>query len=138
MHDLVIPSTPAASGKMHPLVRRLIDELGYPLLANPSDLHEFVTREGAHCLLVPGDGARNLETPDAAVVLPELRMAFQHAFDCAVVDDAIEAKVREATRALKTPSFLFYRDGAYVGAIEKIRDWDDYVARVSHLLSVKG
>lgn len=138
MHDLVIPSTPSASGKMHPLVRRLIDELGYPLLANASDLHEFVTREGAHCLLVPGDGARNLETPDAAVVLPELRMAFQHAFDCAVVDDAIEAKVREATRALKTPSFLFYRDGAFVGAIEKIRDWDDYVARVSHLLSVKG
>ena len=138
MHDLVMPSSPTASGKPHPLVVRLTEENGYPLLANLSDLREFIARDGAHCVFVPGDSARNLETPDAAVVLPELRMAFQHAFDCAVADNAIETKLREATRALKTPSFLFYRDGAFVGAIEKIRDWDDYIARVSHLLAQKG
>lgn len=138
MHDLMIPDTAPRSAQMHPLVGRLISELSYPLLANASDLAEFTHRPGAHCLFVPGDAARNLETPDAAVILPELRQAFQHAFDCAVVGDAIEAGLREATRALKTPAFLFYREGQFLGAIEKIRDWDDYIARTSHILSAKG
>lgn len=137
MHDLA-PDAPAASGKTHPLVARLTDELGYPRLDNPSDLHEFLARGGAHCLFVPGDAARNLETPDAAVILPELRMTFQHAFDCAVVGDAIEARLRETTRALKAPAFLFYRGEDFLAAIEKIRDWDDYIARVSHILALKG
>lgn len=138
MHDLVFPSSETPSGEMHPLVRRLIDDLGYPLLSNASDVAEFTGRPGAHCLLVPGDARRNLETPDAAVVLPELRMTFQHAFDCAVVGDAIEAELRQSTRALRTPGFLFYRDGEFLGAIEKIRDWDDYVSRTTHLLNGKG
>lgn len=137
MHDLVLTHE-APPGAMHALVARLIEDMGYPLLANASDIAEFTARPGLHCLFIPGDARRNLETPDAAVILPELRMAFQHAFDCAVVGDAIEADLRETTRALKTPAFLFYREGAYLGAIEKIRDWDDYMTRTTHILSAKG
>jgi hydrogenase-1 operon protein HyaE len=128
-HDLSAP--PSAP---HPLVARLEAELGWPRLGSLSDVAEFTGRAGAHCLFVPGDAQRNLETGDAAVVLPELRMAFQNAFDCAVVDDAIEARLRESTRALKTPGYLFYRAGRFLGAIEKIRDWDDYIARTTHIL----
>ncbi|KEO55981.1 hydrogenase accessory protein [Thioclava pacifica] len=138
MHDFVMPDSTAPSGEMHPLVTRLIEELGYPLLSNMSDVAEFTAREGAHCLFIPGDAKRNLETPDAAVVLPEIRMTFQHAFDCAVVGNEIEAELRQQTRALKTPGFLFYRESAYLGAIEKIRDWDDYIARTTHILTAKG
>lgn len=138
MHDLAMSPASRPSGTLHPLVQRLSAEFGYPSLSTMSDVAEFTARPGAHCLFVPGDAARNLETPDAAVVLPELRMAFQNAFDCAVIDDAIEAGLREQTRALKTPGFLFYRDGAYLGAIEKVRDWDDYIARTSHILGMKG
>ena len=36
MHDLVLPDA-APSGVMHPLVARLIAELGWPLLGNRSD-----------------------------------------------------------------------------------------------------
>ncbi|SOB93463.1 thioredoxin domain-containing protein [Rhodobacter maris] len=138
MHDHAPFDTAPRSGQMHPLVARLSTEFGWPRLENASDLAEFTCRPGVHCLFVPGDSARNLETPDAAVVLPELRQAFQNGFDCAVVGDAIEADLREATRVLKTPSFLFYRDGTFLGGIEKIRDWDDYLARIPHILAVKG
>lgn len=138
MHDIPTAAVDLPPGAAHPLVARLTGELGYPLLANRSDIAEFTTRAGAHCLFVPGDARRNLETPDAAVVLPELRMAFQHAFDCAVVGDTIEAALREETRALKTPAFLFYREGRFLGAIEKIRDWDDYLTRITHILGAKG
>lgn len=128
---------PAPRGRvLHPLIARLEADLGWPRLISLSDVAEFTHRPGAHCLFVPGDPARNLETGDAAVILPELRMAFQNAFDCAIVDDAIEAAVRESARALKTPGFLFFRAGRYLGGIEKIRDWDDYIGRVSHILGL--
>ncbi|MBK1635115.1 hydrogenase accessory protein [Rhodovulum adriaticum] len=120
----------------HPLIDRLETEFGWPRLSTMAGARAFIARPGAHCLFVPGDPARNLETADAAVILPELRAAFQNAFDCAIVDNAIEAEVRETWRALKTPGFLFFREGAYLGDIQKIRDWDDYLARVSHILSL--
>ncbi|ARE40684.1 Hydrogenase maturation factor HoxO/HyaE [Rhodovulum sp. P5] len=120
----------------HPLIDRLHSELGWPRLASVAAVDDFTAAPGAHCLFVPGDPVRNLESADAAVILPELRQAFQNAFDCAIVDDAIEAEVRETYRALKTPGFLFFREGKYLGDIQKIRDWDDYLARVSHILNM--
>ncbi len=120
----------------HPLVARLTDELGWPLIGNASDLAEFTGRPGTHAVFVPGDAARNLETPDVAVILPELKMAFQGRFDCAVVADAFEAELREATNVLKTPSLLFYRDGAFLAGIPRVRDWDEYTARITQILSM--
>jgi len=120
----------------HPLITRLTAEFGYPRLHSMSDVAEFTNRPGVHCLFIPGDARRNLETADAAVILPELRLAFQNAFDCAVVDDAIEADLREKYRALKAPGFLFFRSADYLGGIEKVRDWSDYLARTTHILQL--
>lgn len=121
---------------MHPLLNRLITDLRWPHLETMDQVDAFLARPGAHCLLIPGDAARNLETADAAVVLPELRMVFQNAFDCALVGDAIEAQLRETHGVLKTPGFLFFRNGQLQGAIAKIRDWDDYMARVPAILGL--
>ncbi len=134
-HDHIDPTSPSAP---HPLLVRLEQEFHYPRLSSNHDLTEFLRRPGQHCLFIPGDPRRNLETADAAVILPELRLAFQNAFDCALVDDAIEASLRETHRALKTPGLLFFRDGTFLGAIEKVRDWSDYLARISHILSLKA
>ncbi|TCO70554.1 hydrogenase accessory protein [Rhodovulum euryhalinum] len=120
----------------HPLIDRLESGLGWPRLTTRAAADAFAGAPGAHCLFVPGDPARNLETADAAVILPELRTAFRNAFDCAIVDDAIEAELREAHRALKAPAFLFFRDGRFLGDIQKIRDWDDYLSRTAHILSL--
>jgi hydrogenase-1 operon protein HyaE len=119
----------------HPLIDRLSAELGWPRLESHDALAAFTAREGVHVLFVPGDPARNLESADVAVILPELRMAFQGRFDCAVVGDAIEADLREATRVLKTPSLIFYRAGEVIGAIPKVREWDDYMTRITQILS---
>ena len=131
MHDHFHDDTAPSSKAQHLLITRLETEFGWPRLHTLSDVAEFVNRPGAHCLFIPGDPVRNLETADAAVILPELRMVFQHAFDCAVVDDDIESTLRETHRALKTPGFLFFSQGRYLGAVEKIRDWDDYIARTT-------
>ncbi|WP_460274054.1 hydrogenase accessory protein [Celeribacter sp. ULVN23_4] len=120
----------------HPLIDRLTTELGWALLENDHDVAEFASRPGMHVLFVPGDAKRNLETADVAVILPELKIAFQGKFDCAVVSDAIETELREATRILKTPSLLFYRDGAFLAGIPKVRDWDDYMNRIAQILAM--
>lgn len=127
---------PASQGMApHPLLARLETALGWPRLRTEDDVARFLAAPGVHCLFVPGDARRNLETADAAVILPELRLAFQGAFDCAVVDDAIEAALRDRHRALKTPGLLFFRGDAFLGAIEKVRDWSDYLARIARFLS---
>jgi hydrogenase-1 operon protein HyaE len=120
----------------HPLIDRLTTEFGWPVLGNDHDVLEFTTRPGTHVLFIPGDAKRNLETADVAVILPELKLAFQGLFDCAVVDDAIEASLREATKVLKAPSLLFYRDGQFLAGIPKVRDWDDYMARIGQILAI--
>lgn len=136
MHDHA-PHDPLPAGAApHPLILRLETEFHWPRLHSASDVAEFLGRPGAHCLFIPGDPRRNLETADAAVILPELRIAFQNVFDCALVDDAIEAQLRETHRALKTPGLLFFRETRFLGAIEKVRDWSDYLARISHILQL--
>lgn len=119
----------------HPLVSRLTEEFGYPSLASMAEVSAFAEAPGVHAIFVPGDATRNLESPDVAVIFPELRQAFQNRFDCAVAADAVETELREATQVFKTPSLLFYRDGALIGAIPKVRDWSDYVERITHFLA---
>lgn len=119
----------------HPLITRLTEELNWPGLVNNSDLAEFTQADGVHVLFVPGDAKRNLETADVAVILPELKLAFQGRFDCAVVDDAIESDVRHKAKVLKTPSLIFYRDGQLIGSIPRVRGWDEYMTRISQILA---
>ena len=119
----------------HPLIDRLTSELGWPSLTDKQSLDDFTGQDGVHALFVPGDPRRNLETADVAVILPELKQAFQGRFDCAVVGDEIETDLRQDTGILKTPSLIFYRDGQMIGGIPKVRDWDDYMARIAQILA---
>ncbi len=120
----------------HPLISRLNTEFGWPNLKEMTEVVAFTDAPGVHVLFVPGDAKRNLETPDVAVILPELRMAFQGRFDCAVVDDAVEEAVRDAAKVFKTPSLIFYRDGEMIGAIPKVRDWSEYVERITQIMAL--
>lgn len=121
----------------HPLIDRLTEEFGYPRLTSAEARDAYIAGPGVHVLFIPGDPARNLETPDVAVILPELRSAFQSGFDCAVVDDTIEADTREAVGVYKTPSLVFFREGEQIGALPKVRDWADYMARISQILAAR-
>ncbi len=119
----------------HPLIARLTEDLDWPVLATWQELTAFTERPGWHVAFVPGDAARNLETADVAVILPELRMAFQSVFDCAVVDAAIESRLRHETQVLKAPSLLFFCDGEFVAGIAKVRDWNEYMTRITQILA---
>ncbi len=121
----------------HPLIDRLTTELDWPQLSTEDEILAWLSRSGVHVLFVPGDVRRNLETADVAVILPELHRAFQGRFDCAVVADEMQTNVKESSGVFKTPSLIFYRDGACFGGIPKVRDWDDYMARIARFLELQ-
>ncbi|MGG7567708.1 hydrogenase accessory protein [Rhodovulum sp. DZ06] len=119
----------------HPLLARLTAELGWTAVDDDGSFEAFCMGPGEHALLIPGDPARNLETLDAAVILPELAQAFQNRFDMGVVADlAYDRPAREKVDVWPTPSLIFFRDGKQIGDIAKIRDWDDYIARTRAIL----
>jgi len=122
----------------HPLMLRLSQEFGWPVLADRAELEQWLAEGGVRCLFAPGEIDKNLETADACVILPELRTAFQNAFDCAVAAPGLDNEIRQETKAYKAPGFLFFRDGSFVDAISKIRDWDDYVNRISAILNLQN
>ncbi|WP_424965502.1 hydrogenase accessory protein [Dinoroseobacter sp. S375] len=119
------------------LITRLTDELGWARLEDLAAFEALLAAPGAHCVFAPGDPARNLESTDVAVILPEIRQAFQNRFDVAIATPAVEQDILKAAGVFKTPSLIFFRDGAMIGAIPKVRDWDDYMARVTRILQLE-
>lgn len=119
----------------HPLIDRLTQEMRWPLLGDADALADFTNSDGLHAVFVPGDASRNLETADVAVILPELVMAFQGLFDCAVAAPDLEDTVKTEAGVHKTPNIVFYRAGEVLGSVPKVRDWDDYMARIPQILS---
>lgn len=37
-----------------------------------------------------------------------------------------------------TSGLLFFRGAEFLGAVEKVRDWSDYLVRITHFLSLKA
>ena len=115
------------------LLDRLSTELGWPVLGAEA-LEAFIDGAGERVLFVTGDPLKNPETMDVAVILPELVMAFQGRFVPGVVAQDVERAVRDRFDVWPTPSLIFLRDGTYLGAIPKVRDWDDYLVRTRAIL----
>lgn len=118
---------------MSKAIDRLTRDLGYPLLG-ATNCDDFMSAKGEHVVFLTGDPAKNLETDDVAAILPELVQAFQYRFKAAVVDRAIEQSLRERYDVWPTPSLLFLRDGALIGAVPKVRDWPDYLSEIKSIL----
>jgi hydrogenase-1 operon protein HyaE len=120
----------------------------YPLIAQLFSRHRFgeVTAEnfaawtkapGRTMLVFIEDPGRFKETLDLAVIVPELCRAFPGRFTVGVLlpDAARELAVRYGFR--RWPAFVMLADGKYVGAVDGLRNWDDYIAEVARLLDAE-
>lgn len=91
-------------------------------------LAAFLAHPGDAVLLVWSDPAKFPECIDVAVVLPELRRALSGGghtrFRIGVVERGDEFVIGDRFGALRRPSLVFVRDGAYVATIPGMRDWD--------------
>lgn len=115
----------------HPLIDRLMTELGFPEVS--ADNHdEFVGRAGMNVLFFPGDPGTVKDATDVAVVLPELVEAFGGQLNPGIVTDTFGAgkTLKRHYGFSHFPALVFVRDGAYVGALCRIRDWSEYLERI--------
>jgi hydrogenase-1 operon protein HyaE len=95
----------------------------------------FTGRAGHTLLLFIEDPVRCKETLDLAVIVPQIAAAFAGRF-------AVGVLLPEAARAFhprygfrRWPAFVLLKDGGYVGAVDGLRNWNEYVDEVARLLA---
>ncbi|RQH07066.1 hydrogenase [Paraburkholderia dinghuensis] len=128
-------TTPATSTA--PTLERLRGQLlGHGFTELVPDTLDDVAAAGTGMLIVLplDDPAQRPEFFDLTVVLPEIVHqfgpdAFRVAFACPP-DSAATAK---RFGVLRHPALIFLREGRYVGSIEGLRDWADYVQSFARL-----
>ena len=120
----------------YPLIAQLFSRHGFTDL-RAGNFAAFVAQPGHALLLFTEDPVRYKETLDIAVVVPELVRAFPGRFAVGVLlpEAAREFHVRYGFR--RWPAVVLLKDGAYVGAIDGLRNWDEYVDAVGRLLAAE-
>ncbi|MDD5331129.1 MAG: hydrogenase [Sulfuricella sp.] len=100
-----------------------IDAANYDAFAGP----------GLVVLFFAGDTVRYPESLDAAVILPELAKAFGGAFRIGLVRPEAEPALQLKFGVTLWPTLVLLRDGEYLGAIARLRDWAEYLRAIDTL-----
>jgi len=88
-------------------------------------------------LVFTEDPVRYKETLDLAVIAPEVVRAFADRFRVGVLYPAAARKVAPRFGFARWPALVMLRDGAHVGAIDGLRNWDEYLAETQRLLDAE-
>ena len=113
----------------HPLIARLTDTLGYPLVGSRT-LEPVLAAADHTVLFFTGDPATAPEALDVAVVLPELIRHFGGRLHAAVVAREDEQALQSLYGFEQWPTLVFLQRDRYLGAISRIQDWSDYLERI--------
>jgi hydrogenase-1 operon protein HyaE len=130
---LPMPVAAGADARSYPLIAQLFAIHGYTEV-DAGNFDAFVRRAGHTLLLFIEDPVRFKETLDLAVIVPEIARAFAGRFEVGVLlpEAARELQPRYGFR--RWPAFVVLKDGQYVGAVDGLRNWDEYLAEVALLL----
>jgi hydrogenase-1 operon protein HyaE len=129
MTAIAIPAPPVEP----PLVARLVNECGAARL-DDALFDDFVRAPGEAALFFTEDPVRFREVLDVAVILPELRTGCVRPFRIGVLPPPL-ANAKAATYGVRRwPALVFLRGGEWLGNVEGLRDWNDYVEAVNALL----
>ncbi len=117
-----------------PLMESIIAREGLPVVSADT-LDERAAGSGDMVLFVGGDWHRNVEVNDVAVILPELVKASNGHLSAAVLERDSERAIQTRYRFNRFPTLIFLRDGEYLGVIQKVLDWSDYVSEINEILA---
>ena len=126
------PASATAAGTVHPLVAQLAARHGFAELSVES-FDGWANAPGRALVVFTEDPVRYKETLDLAVIAPEVVRAFPGVFRAGVL-------LPEAARAIavrygfrRWPALVVLDGGGYVGAIDGLRNWDEYLNEVARL-----
>lgn len=116
-----------------PLVTQLVEKHGAARL-DEAGFDAFVAAPGEAALFFTEDPVRFKEVLDVAVIAPELAAAAARRFRIGVLPPPL-ANAKAATYGVRRwPALVFLRGGQWLGNIEGLRDWSDYLAAVNELV----
>ena len=125
-----------APAGLHPLIGQLFTKHGC-MEVDAETVDAFGERSGHALLLFTEDPLRIRETLDLAVIVPQLAQAFPGRFRIGVLLPAAARQVQARYGFRRWPAFVMLRDGAYVGAVDGLRNWDEYVRELARLLEAE-
>jgi len=123
----------ASTAVLHPLLEQLVSRHGFTAV-DVESIDEFIEARGHAMLVFTEDPVRYKETLDLAVISPEIAHAFAGSFRVGVLYPDVARKVAPRFGFARWPALVMLRDGAYVGAIDGLRNWDEYLEETRRLL----
>ena len=129
-------AVPIAVPAVHPLVEQLFSRHGFAPV-DVDSLDAFATAPGHALLVFTEDPVRYKETLDLAVIAPEVARAFAGCFRVGVLLPAEARKVAPRYGFARWPALVVLKDGQYVGAIDGLRNWEEYVEEMQRLLAAE-
>jgi hydrogenase-1 operon protein HyaE len=127
------PPRSAISNNFSALLDKLVAKHGITEL-DQAGLQSFMDEPGNAVALLTDEPDTAPESWDLAVIFPELIAATGASLRTAVLRPESSRLVQTRFGLGRLPALLFLRDGGYVGAIEGIRDWSEFVAECKTLL----
>lgn len=132
MNDAIAPTTAATA--LHPLLQRLVQQTAGVVL-DADSVDAWVDPPGAAMLVFAEEPDRHKETLDLAVIVPELHAGRAGAFRVGLLVPAAARALASRYGFARWPAFVMLRDGRYVGAVDGIRDWGEYLGELDRLLA---
>ncbi len=117
-----------------PLARGIIERNGYRVVGVDT-LDAVAGALPLAMLFFAGDAERLGESDDAAVVLVELDKLLAHRVVPLIAARGDERTLQRRFRFTAFPALVFLRDGGYLGCIERVLDWQDYLAELPEILA---
>lgn len=127
--------TAAAAEPHAPQVQRLASHAGASWV-DAASVQAWAAAGGHRVLLLAGDAVRFPEGQDVAAVLPELQRCAGTPFALGIVPAAEEDAVARRYGVQRWPSLVALRDGAYLGTLSGMHDWQPFLAQLQALLAL--
>ena len=121
------PPRSAMSVNFPALLNRLVAQHGLADLG-PESFDAFAQAPGEAVVLLVEDPERGGENWDLAVIFCDLLAASGSGQRTGLLRPPAAAALQPQFGIQRLPALLFLRDGDYVGALEGLRDWSEFVA----------
>lgn len=121
------PPRPAISQNFAGLLEKLVEKHGLADL-DSAGLQAFMDAPGDGVVLVLDEPDRVPESWDLAVIFPDLLGVSGVRLRGSVLRPTQAKSIQAQFGINRLPALLFLRDGGYVGVIQGLRDWNEYVS----------
>ena len=119
----------------YPLIEQMFSRHGCTEV-RADGIDAFLAAPGHALMVFTEDPMRFKETLDLAVIVPQLQRALPGRFAVGVLLPEAARKLQPRYGFNRWPALVMLRDGQYVGAIDGLRNWDDYLQELQALLDV--